>query len=79
MAKKVEQEAQVEAVVAGVACRRPGTESPCADGQHVQRRGGRVCAAVVDGAGHHAAVVACAAIAPAVITHTAWSWAAWPG
>ncbi|WP_257981191.1 hypothetical protein [Streptomyces sp. CB02959] len=69
MAKKIEQAAQGEAVVVGVAC-RPGTEPPRADGRHVQRHGDRVCAAVVDGAGHHEAVVAYAAIAPAVITHT---------
>lgn len=56
-------------VVVGAAC-RPGTEPPSADGQQVQRRGDRMYAAVVDGAGHHAAVVAHAAIAPAVITHT---------
>ncbi|QEU82630.1 hypothetical protein CP968_01360 [Streptomyces subrutilus] len=48
---------------------RAGTEPPCADGLDVQRRGLKVCAAVVDGAGHHENVVRYAAIAPAVMTH----------
>ncbi|WP_208105501.1 PP2C family serine/threonine-protein phosphatase [Streptomyces sp. GC420] len=48
---------------------RPGTEPPCADGADVQRRGEMVCAAVVDGAGHHPEVVRYAAITPGVITH----------
>ncbi|MET9779363.1 hypothetical protein ABZ023_34860, partial [Streptomyces sp. NPDC006367] len=39
------------------------------DGYDVQRRGHRVCAAVVDGAGHAAAVVRYAHITPPVITH----------
>ncbi|MEU2436589.1 SpoIIE family protein phosphatase [Streptomyces rubradiris] len=47
---------------------RAGTESPCADGAHVHRRGERVCAAVVDGAGHHQEVVDFARHAPGVIT-----------
>jgi serine/threonine protein phosphatase PrpC len=56
-------------VVVGVG-QRPGTQPPCADGADVQRRGRRVSAAVVDGAGHHEDVVRYARIAPAVITHT---------
>lgn len=48
----------------GVA-QRLGSEAPCADGYDVQRRGASVCAAVVDGAGHHAEVVRYAALAPA--------------
>lgn len=47
---------------------RPGTESPCADGAHVHRRGDRVCAAVVDGAGHREETVDFAQHAPSVIT-----------
>ncbi|MFF8601764.1 hypothetical protein ACF065_27085 [Streptomyces sp. NPDC015232] len=58
----------VEKIVVGLA-QRPGTEPPCADGADVQRRGDVVCAAVVDGAGHHPAVVRYAAITPTVITH----------
>ena len=58
-----------ETVVVGAA-QRPGTEPPYADGYDVQRRGVRVCAAVVDGAGHRPEVVRYAAIAPAVVTHT---------
>ncbi|MGW3091579.1 hypothetical protein [Streptomyces sp. NPDC001108] len=46
---------------------RPGTEPPCADGVHVHRRGERVCAAVVDGAGHHEEVVDFARHAPSAI------------
>ncbi|MGW4825199.1 hypothetical protein ACWEP4_41460 [Streptomyces sp. NPDC004227] len=53
----------------GVAQRR-GTEPPCADGMDVQRRGHRVSASVVDGAGHHQDVVRYAAVVPPVITHT---------
>ncbi|MFI5864737.1 hypothetical protein [Streptomyces sp. NPDC051546] len=49
--------------------RRAGTEAPCADGYDVQRRGQRVCASVVDGAGHGAAVVRYAQVTPPVITH----------
>jgi serine/threonine protein phosphatase PrpC len=56
-------------VTVGVA-QRPGTEPPCADGADVQRRGHRVSAAVVDGAGHHQDVVRYAAVTPPVITHT---------
>ncbi|WP_332758299.1 SpoIIE family protein phosphatase [Streptomyces sp. MT206] len=55
-------------VVVGLA-QRAGTEPPCADGVDVQRCGGRVSAAVVDGAGHHPDTVRYSAIAPAVITH----------
>ncbi|WP_017541557.1 SpoIIE family protein phosphatase [Nocardiopsis halophila] len=47
---------------------RPGTEPPCADGAHVHRRGERVCAAVVDGAGHSPDTTALAGIAPQAIT-----------
>lgn len=57
----------VEKIVVGLA-QRPGTEPPCADGADVQRRGEVVCAAVVDGAGHHPEVVRYAVITPAVIT-----------
>jgi serine/threonine protein phosphatase PrpC len=56
-------------VSVGVA-QRPGTQPPCADGADVQRRGERVSAAVVDGAGHHQDVVRYAAVTPPVITHT---------
>ncbi|MEV5282645.1 SpoIIE family protein phosphatase [Streptomyces sp. NPDC006692] len=56
-----------EMVMVGLA-QRPGTESPCADGADFQRRGSRVCAVVVDGAGHGAEVVRYAATVPAVIT-----------
>ncbi|MFJ6438723.1 hypothetical protein [Streptomyces sp. NPDC091416] len=58
----------VDKIAVGLA-QRPGTEPPCADGADVQRRGEMVCAAVVDGAGHHPEVVRYAAITPAVITH----------
>lgn len=54
------------AVVVGTA-QRAGTEPPCADGMHVHRRGDRVCASVVDGAGHHTDVVDLAQHAPSVI------------
>ncbi|MFI9186888.1 SpoIIE family protein phosphatase [Streptomyces goshikiensis] len=54
------------AVRVGIA-RRPGTEPPYADGAHAQRRGERVCATVVDGAGHHEEVVDLAQHAPSVI------------
>lgn len=60
--------ADMLAITVGMA-QRPGTEPPCADGYDVQRCGGRVCAAVVDGAGHDAAVVRYARITPPVITH----------
>ncbi|MFF7411693.1 hypothetical protein [Streptomyces lydicus] len=53
-------------VTVGLA-QRPGTELPCADGVHVHRQGGRVCAAVVDGAGHRAETVDFAKHAPPVI------------
>ncbi|MFL4497466.1 hypothetical protein ACJ6WD_40450 [Streptomyces sp. VTCC 41912] len=53
-------------VSVGVA-QRAGTEPPCADGAHVHRRGKRVCAAVVDGAGHHEEVVDLARHAPSTI------------
>ncbi|MFI5987724.1 SpoIIE family protein phosphatase [Streptomyces sp. NPDC051555] len=61
-------ERAVDSVVVGVA-QRPGTEPPCADGHDVQRRGSKVCAAVVDGAGHHENVVRYSSVAPAVMTH----------
>ena len=54
------------AVTVGTA-QRAGTEPPCADGMHVHRMGDRVCAAVVDGAGHHEEVVDLAQHAPSVI------------
>lgn len=54
-------------VTVGVA-QRVGTEPPCADGAHVHRRGERVCAAVVDGAGHREEVVDFAIRAPSAIT-----------
>ncbi|MFD6334242.1 hypothetical protein ACFWGI_32305 [Streptomyces niveus] len=57
-----------QTITVGMA-RRPGTEPPCADGYDVQRRGRRVCAAVVDGAGHDGAAVRYADITPPVITH----------
>jgi hypothetical protein len=60
--------AGTQAITVGMA-RRPGTEPPCADGYDLQRRGQRVCAAVVDGAGHDAAVVRYAQVVPPVITH----------
>ncbi|MFE5859770.1 SpoIIE family protein phosphatase [Streptomyces virginiae] len=60
--------AGTSAIVVGRA-QRPGTEAPCADGMDVQRRRTAVCAAVVDGAGHHPDVVRYAGLAPVVITH----------
>jgi hypothetical protein len=54
------------AVTVGIA-QRPGTEPPYADGAHVHRRDERVCAAVVDGAGHREEVVDFAQHAPSVI------------
>lgn len=57
-----------QTITVGMA-RRPGTEPPCADGYDVQQRGRRVCAAVVDGAGHDEAVVRYAQVTPPVITH----------
>lgn len=54
------------AVSVGVA-QRPGTDPPCADGVHVHRRGDLVCAALVDGAGHHEEVVDFARHAPSAI------------
>ncbi|MFE4264486.1 SpoIIE family protein phosphatase [Streptomyces sp. NPDC056883] len=68
MVEKTENAAGAGAVVVGRA-QRPGTEPPCADGADVQRRGATVCAAVVDGAGHHPDTVRYAALTPAVITH----------
>ncbi|MFJ3182590.1 SpoIIE family protein phosphatase [Streptomyces sp. NPDC086796] len=56
-------------VIVAVA-QRPGSEPPCADGVDVQRRGDRVSAVVVDGAGHDQDVVRYAAVVPPVITHT---------
>lgn len=58
----------VDRIVVGLA-QRPGTEPPCADGADVQRRGKMVCAAGVDGAGHHPDTVRYSALTPAVITH----------
>lgn len=66
--KRTDSAADVQVITVGTA-RRPGTEPPCADGYDVQRRGNRVCAAVVDGAGHDAAVVRYAHVTPPVITH----------
>jgi hypothetical protein len=57
--------AQTE-IAFGIA-RRSGTEPPYADGAHIHQRGNRVCAAVVDGAGHHQEVVDFARHAPATI------------
>ncbi|MEU6979611.1 hypothetical protein [Streptomyces sp. NPDC046371] len=54
------------AVTVGIA-KRPGTQPPYADGAHVHRQGDRVCAAVVDGAGHHEEVIDLARHAPATI------------
>ncbi|WP_371801536.1 SpoIIE family protein phosphatase (plasmid) [Streptomyces sp. NBC_01732] len=68
MVKKAESTIDTAAVMVGRA-QRPGTEPPCADGADVQQRGTMVCAAVVDGAGHHPDVVRYAALAPAAITH----------
>ncbi|MFH8752971.1 SpoIIE family protein phosphatase [Streptomyces rimosus] len=65
MARATERTA--ETVEVGIA-QRPGTEAPCADGAHVHRRDDRVCAAVVDGAGHRQEVVDFARHAPSVIT-----------
>ncbi|MFI2031846.1 PP2C family protein-serine/threonine phosphatase [Streptomyces buecherae] len=50
------------------AAQRAGTNPPCADGFHVHRRGERVVAAVVDGAGHRPATVDLAQHAPPTIT-----------
>lgn len=47
---------------------RPGTEPPCADGMHVQRRGEDVTAVVVDGAGHHEDTIRYVQCAAPVIT-----------
>ncbi|MFE2271425.1 SpoIIE family protein phosphatase [Streptomyces lavendulae] len=58
----------VDRIVVGLA-QRSGTEPPCADGADLQCRGAMVCAAVVDGAGHHPDTVRYSALAPAVITH----------
>ncbi|MFF1715758.1 PP2C family protein-serine/threonine phosphatase [Streptomyces sp. NPDC058268] len=69
MAEANERALGSETVAVGVA-QRPGTEPPCADGQDIQRCGTRVCAVVVDGAGHHEAVVRYASIAPTAVTHT---------
>ncbi|WP_328373655.1 SpoIIE family protein phosphatase (plasmid) [Streptomyces sp. NBC_00445] len=69
MTKTAERSADRPTVIVAVA-QRPGTEPPCADGVDVQRRGKRVSAVVVDGAGHHEDVVRYAAVTPPVITHT---------
>ncbi|MFJ2589705.1 SpoIIE family protein phosphatase [Streptomyces sp. NPDC087538] len=63
----IEKTVATAEVTVGVA-QRPGTEPPCADGVHVHRRGDRVCAAVVDGAGHREEVVDFAVHAPSAIT-----------
>lgn len=67
MTEMVETTVSSETVTVGVAG-RPGTEPPCADGAHAHRRGERVCAAVVDGAGHHEEVCDFARHAPSTIT-----------
>ncbi|MFF0630571.1 hypothetical protein ACFYU2_44255, partial [Streptomyces sp. NPDC004296] len=69
MAETVARAAGTGSVVVGVA-QRPGTVPACADGLDVQRRGAKLCAAVVDGAGHQDATVRYASIAPKVMTHT---------
>lgn len=66
--KRTDRATNTEMIMVG-ASQRPGTEPPCADGYDVQRRGSRVCAAVVDGAGHAEAVVRYAHVTPPVITH----------
>ncbi|MEU8892958.1 SpoIIE family protein phosphatase [Streptomyces sp. NPDC048442] len=60
--------AGIDQAVSVGAAQRPGTEPPCADGLHVHRREGRVCAALVDGAGHHPYVVDFARHAPSAIS-----------
>ncbi|MFE9250940.1 hypothetical protein [Streptomyces sp. NPDC007088] len=65
---RTDRTTDAQTITVGMA-RRPGTEPPCADGYDVQRRGRRVCAAVVDGAGHDEAVVRYAHVTPPVITH----------
>lgn len=57
-----------ETVAVGMT-QRPGTEPPCTDGLNVQRCGERVCAAVVDGAGHREETVRYASLTPKVIAH----------
>lgn len=64
----MEDNVQSPAKVAFGIAQRAGTELPCADGVHVHRRGERVCAAVVDGAGHRAETVDFARHVPSVIT-----------
>ncbi|MFT2014608.1 PP2C family protein-serine/threonine phosphatase [Streptomyces sp. 796.1] len=49
---------------------RAGTKPPSADGHHIHRRGERVTAAVVDGAGHRPETVDLAQHAPPVIALT---------
>ncbi|MFD6534903.1 hypothetical protein [Streptomyces goshikiensis] len=66
------------AIVVGRA-QRAGTEPPYADGADVQRRGEMVCAAVVDGAGHHPDTVRYAALTPPVITHIGMELGGLPG
>ncbi|WP_234313929.1 SpoIIE family protein phosphatase [Streptomyces sp. NBRC 109706] len=63
-----EAEQQPVGAIAVRTAQRPGTEPPCADGTHVQRRGGEVTAAVVDGAGHHPDTVQYVQCAAPVIT-----------
>lgn len=69
MAQAAKRSTHSATVTAAVA-QRPGTEPPCADGMDVQRRGNRISAAVVDGAGHRPDVVRYATVTPPVITHT---------
>lgn len=77
MTKPTEPVTDTTEIAVGVA-QRPGTESDapegsgleslCADGAHVHRRDNRVCAAVVDGAGHALDTVDFATCAPSIIT-----------
>lgn len=53
-------------VTVGIA-QRPGTDLPCADGVHVHRKEDRVCAVVVDGAGHREETIDFARNAPPTI------------
>ncbi|WP_044378697.1 PP2C family protein-serine/threonine phosphatase [Streptomyces noursei] len=69
MTETVARAAGTGSVMVGVA-QRPGTVPACADGLDVQRRGAKLCAAVVDGAGHQDTTVRYASIAPKVMTHT---------
>jgi hypothetical protein len=73
------KEATKGTVIAVGRAQRPGTEPPCADGVDVQQRGETVCAAVVDGAGHHPDTVRYAALTPPVITHIGMELGGLPG